>query len=277
MIKRICLCYFSPCGNVKKIVQGFANAIAKEMQCDIVEMDFTLPAQRDALVKENGLSFSSDDLVVLGTPVYAGRIPNKIMPFIQENIKGDNSLCVCMASYGNRNFDDAIAEQVFLMQDNGMKIVGAAAVVSEHSFSDELACGRPNDEDMNEIGAFAIKIADKIKKGEMGEISVPGELPPQKYYTPLKADGQPAKFLKAVPKVDESKCKNCNICAKVCPMGSVDASDSAVCNGPCIKCQACIKACPSGARYFDDEDFLSHVEMLKMNYKTKKNMQFFVE
>ena len=38
---------------------------------------------------------------------------------------------------------------------------------------------------------------------------------------PLEADGTPANFLKAKPKVHNEICTRCKICAEVCPMGSI--------------------------------------------------------
>ena len=100
-------------------------------------------------------------------------------------------------------------------------------------------------------------------------------MPPERYYTPLRADGKPAKFLKAVPRTDMEKCTRCGACGKVCPMGSVDPKDPAVTTGVCIKCQACIRLCPAGARYFDDGDFLSHRAMLEANYAQRAESAFF--
>ena len=85
------------------------------------------------------------------------------------------------------------------------------------------------------------------------------------YYTPLRADGTPAKFLKAKPLTDRDKCVHCGLCAKVCPMGSIDP-ETVEAVGLCVKCQACVRRCPKGAKFFEDADFLSHVAMLEQNY-----------
>lgn len=269
--KRVCAGFFSPCGSAKKIAECIAGGLASELGLPLEVFDFTLPQNR-----ENELSFSAEDIFVICTPVYAGRVPNKIMPYIRDHIHGNNSLCVCAVSYGNRSFDNALSELVYLMSKNGMQVISAAAVVSEHSFSGELAGGRPNGEDMEQLGSFSVRTAEKILAGDTGAVSVPGEMPPERYYTPLKEDGTPAKFLKAAPKVDEEKCIKCGKCAEVCPMGSVSRDDPSEMTGACIKCQACIKACSRGARYFDDADFLSHRQMLLNNYTDRKESAFFI-
>jgi len=106
-------------------------------------------------------------------------------------------------------------------------------------------------------------------------VKVPGDAAAP-YYVPKGTDGQPAKFLKAKPLVDMSKCTKCGICANVCPMGSINPADVSDVPGICIKCQACIRQCPEGARFFDDPAFLSHVAMLEQNFTEPKKNQIFV-
>ena len=260
-MKRVCACYFSPCGNVEAVVSAVAAGAAEALGRPFEKIDFTLPAAR-----EGDIVFGPGDLVILGTPVYAGRVPNKLMPYIRDHIRGGGALCVPVVCFGNRAFDDALAELFLLAKDNGFSVLAAAAVVTDHSFAPALAAGRPNGADLAELSAFGEQIAEKAQKNGPVLQTVPGAMPPEKYYTPLRADGAPAKFLKAVPKTDMSKCTRCGTCGKVCPMGSVDASDPPVTTGVCIKCQACIRRCPAGARTFDDGDFLSHRAMLLEHY-----------
>lgn len=268
---RICICYFSPCGNVKKIAECMGDELSKRLDAPLENFDFT-PLK----AREKNLDFTEEDIVVIGSPVFAGRVPNKIMPYIKESIKGNNSRCVCAVSYGNRAYDNALSELTGLMGDNGMKVIGACAVESEHSFASELATGCPDEEDLSKLRVFARDMAKKILDGDFSSPTVPGEYPCGKYYTPLKEDGTPAVFLKAVPKVTEEKCVSCGRCSFTCPMGSVSFEPPFDTKGICIKCQACIKACPAGARYFDNEDFISHKRMLTANYSQKKQPDFFV-
>lgn len=267
---RVCAVFFSPCHNTEKAVVGLAKKIAEEMNCRVCEYDFT---GYDSRTEE--FVFGAEDIVVIGTPVYAGRIPNKVLPFVQSSIHGKQSPCVCVVTYGNRNFDDALGELGFLMKNNGMKVVGGAAIVSEHSFVPELASGHPDDKDMEQIREFAGELIRKIKSEDWSEPFFPGVIPPEKYYRPLKENGEPAVFLKAVPVTDESLCIHCGLCRRSCPMGVIDENPS-VATGACIKCQACIKVCPVKARFFDNEDFLSHKEYLKINHYEKKESEFFI-
>ena len=41
--------------------------------------------------------------MIFGHPVYAGRVPNLLLPFVQNSIHGDKTLAVPVVLYGNRN------------------------------------------------------------------------------------------------------------------------------------------------------------------------------
>ena len=56
----------------------------------------------------------------------------------------------------------------------------------------------------------------------------------------------------------------------------ISEEDIAKVTGVCIKCQACIKICPAHAKYFVDEAFLSHVEMLENTYVERKEPTFII-
>lgn len=139
-----------------------------------------------------------------------------------------------------------------------------------------LGTGRPDSEDRQEIHRFVLQTAEKLKDGSrFSELHVAGNNLVGKYYTPLKEDGTPAKFLPAKPVTDTGKCTNCGICAQVCPMGSIDQADCSLVSGICIKCHACIRKCPADAKSFTDKEFLSHVKMLEKNYKQRADNFFY--
>ena len=97
------------------------------------------------------------------------------------------------------------------------------------------------------------------------------------YYTPLKADLTPARFLKS--QIHLQTFKNALTVVSVsekCPMNSISEENVSKVTGVCIKCQACIKICPAHAKYFVDEAFLSHVEMLENTYTERKEPTFII-
>ena len=258
-LKRVVAVYFSAMGNTKKVVEEIAEKVSSTLDLSWDAIDFTLPRAR-----ENVYHFTREDLVVFGVPTYAGRVPNKVLPFVQGMFRGQETPVVPVVTFGNRSFDSSLSELAQVLSENGFILVAAGAFACEHVFSEKIGTGRPDAKDWNEICGFAEKIAGKLKQEQKKCEWQPEEV--KLYYTPLGMDGQPAKFLKAKPLTDMEKCDRCGLCAEVCPMGSIDPEDVTEVSGICIKCQACIRKCPQGAKYFADEAFASHVAMLEANY-----------
>lgn len=265
--------FFSATGNTKKVVSMIAERIAKNLNLDIEKIDFTLPQNR---IEKT--SFQPTDIVVFGTPVYAGRVPNKILPHVQEGFAGNGALAVPVVTFGNRNFDNGLIELRNELENNGFHTIAGAGIACSHSFSQKIGPGRPDESDISIMEKFADELSSKVKNLDEipAMIAVRGDDPVGPYYTPLGADKKPAKFLKAKPKTDPSKCNGCKICADVCPMGSISADSPHEVSGICIKCQSCVKKCPQDAKYFDDEAFLSHVKMLEENYSRRAQPETFI-
>lgn len=269
MIQKIYAAYFSPAGSTEAVTKYLADRIAKALKVQVETIDFTLPGER-----ETQYSFKKEDLVVLGMPTYAGRVPNKALPFLRELFDGNGALAVSVVTFGNRDFDSSLTELTEEMEWLGFRVYAAGAFVCRHVFSDKIAAGRPDDGDYKKMDSFADQAAvlaeKEYKDSPWKEPVIRGGAPVGPYYVPKGEDGQPAKFLKAKPLTDAEKCTKCGICAKICPMGSISAQDFSEVPGICIKCQACVVKCPERAKYFDDPAFLSHVRMLEQNYTERK-------
>lgn len=271
--------YFSPTGGTLLVARHLAEKMGMELHVEVEYHSYTLLQEREVLP-----IFDAGDIVLWATPVYAGRIPNTTLDYVRNAIKGSGNLSVALVTFGNRAYDNALAELVGLMEEGGLQPVGAAAVVTRHAFSDTLGAGRPDKEDLAAIDHFAKQLAEKIVEGQKhlnnqssNPIKVPGEAHPEKYYTPLKTNSAPAGFLKARPTCDLDRCTRCGKCLEVCPMGSiVPANGTPTFVGTCIKCQACRHSCPTGAIAFTDPEYLSHVAMIERTFAEPKRSEFFV-
>lgn len=256
--------YFSGTGTTRRTVERIAGGIASRLALPVETVNFSRPS-----VRQERLRFGETDLVVFGTPVYAGRVPNVLLPFLKENVMGGGALAVPVVLFGNRNYDDALIELRNILIADGLHPIAAGAFVGEHSFSRELGAGRPNAGDealMDELAARTAELTAAWETAPQTPVTVRGQEPIRPYYTPRDRAGNPINILKVKPKTDMSRCGGCGLCAELCPMGSIDPADVSQVKGICIKCCACVKGCPSGAKYFDDAGYLYHQHELEAQY-----------
>ena len=99
-INKVYSVFFSPAGSTKAVTEHIARKVSEILKIPYDVIDFTLPEART-----NKYCFRPDELVVFGVPTYAGRIPNKVLPFVQNLFEGRDTPVICVVTYGNRNYD----------------------------------------------------------------------------------------------------------------------------------------------------------------------------
>lgn len=272
MVKRVHTFYFSATKTTERIVDRISRGISANLVSGALlkQINFTLPAGR----KESPV-FSPDDLVVVGVPVYAGRVPNILLKYM-NGVSGNGAAAVAVVVYGNRHYDDALVELQDILEARGFSVIAAGAFVGEHSFSTTMGGGRPDAKDMELADRFALGISGKLAGGGgLSAFTVAGNRPYRDYYRPRNPEGQPVDFRRITPKTKDT-CTDCKLCVSVCPMGSIDGDDVSKLTGICIKCCACVKFCPVGAKYFDDENYLRHKEELEAAFSARREPEMFL-
>lgn len=229
--KRLHLVYFSPTGTTKSVLRAIAQSLNTE-NTEIVEHDVT-----DYNFKDVELKFETNDFVLFGFPVYSGRVPQSFRDRLNA-IKGQRTFAALIATYGNREYEDALLEMKNLVKENGFLAIGAAAVVTEHSVIRSVATGRPDAKDM----VFSIKLKKKIaaitSEESSSELYVPGKEPYRRY---MKVPMAP---------VVSASCTACGICVKKCPVGAINVHNPRKTDKEkCIGCMRCVRICPKKARH----------------------------
>lgn len=262
MNKDLKILYFSPTDGTKKIIKTIASSINSNYD----EFDITLPKNR-----VNDIEFCDNDLVIIGTPTYAGRFP-KILTSYLDKIKANNTLAVFITTYGNRDYEDALLEQYDIFTSKGFVALGAATFITEHSSTNKVATGRPNNDDLKIASDFGIDILNRLKEinslSDLNILSLPGNKP----YI-VKKLAMPV----IIPETNE-KCVTCGICAKHCPTSAIDFSDCKTIEASkCIKCNSCVKRCPLNAKAITHEAYKNMQNMLITNFANKqRNPELFL-
>ena len=270
--KRVWAMYWSATGTTQKVVTAIAGKMADKLGLPCEEYDFTLPAAR-----QGAPDFGPADVVVFGTPTYAGRVPNVLLKYLAA-VQGGGAAAVPVVTFGNRAFDDSLIELRDILADNGFHPFAAAAFVGEHSFSTTLAAGRPDADDLALAAQFAGQAAARVAAldADTPLIEVSGRAKADRdYYQPRDRAGNPIDIRKVKPKTGE-RCDDCGLCAALCPMGSIDPQNVREYTGICIKCGACIKKCPRGAKFYDDAGYLYHKSELEEGYKRRAAVSLFL-
>ncbi len=235
--KSVKLVYFSPTGTTKKVLLSIANGITSDrVEC----IDITRPETRKTPMKT-----SEDELLIVGVPVYMGRVPALIIDWLNA-IQAHHTPTVCVVGYGNRGYEDALLELKKIIQQCGGIPIAGGAYIGEHSFSTDAtptAAGRPDIDDIRHAKEFGRKIKEKLQSvtsiSELSEIEIPGMYPYRGDSTLWTVD-----FISV-----SDKCTQCGICAELCPTGAIDPQNSSKIQvEKCITCCGCIKNCPEHAR-----------------------------
>ena len=122
-IRKVKGLYFSGTGTTEKIVARVTAELARRLGAERTIYDFTTPAARQL-----DQFFSADTLAVVGVPVYAGRVPNVLAPYLKEKVCGEGGgLAIPIVLYGNRNFDDGLIELRDILEADGLRTAAAAA------------------------------------------------------------------------------------------------------------------------------------------------------
>ena len=240
MDKNLKLLYFSATENTEKIVKEIAGGINDSF------LEYNLTPET---ARAEDYSFNANDLLIIGAPVYSGRIPEFLAETFAK-IEGNNTLAVFVVTYGNRDYDDALLELQNIFEQNGFRGIAGGAFIGEHSYSREIAGERPDHKDLKLAREFGHKIKarlDDIKDlSEIRGLKIKGSYPYKK---------RTERFKELVPETTVD-CTKCGICAEECPMNAISFKNFIeIKPEKCIRCCSCIQKCPEDAKYLDHPGF----------------------
>lgn len=225
--------YFSPTGGTEKVSRALASYLSPD---NFTPIDLVL---RDASSRQTSLDH--EDIAVIAAPVYGGRIPSIAATRIRM-IKGNGARAVVLVSYGNRAYDDALLELRDIAASCGFRVIAAVAAIAEHSIVRDIATGRPDDQDREDLAGIASSIRDKISREDDRGVEVPGAHPYRLFH------GIPLRTYAG------EDCIMCGNCAFECPVNAIPPeTPNAPSGGSCISCMRCVSVCPVQTRTAGEE------------------------
>ena len=220
-IGKIHLITFSPTQTSKQVGEAIVRGTGIT---EVIHQDLTHPEK--PLQEVPG-----DALAIVAVPVYGGRVAPLAIKRL-EQLKGNNTPAILIVVYGNRAYEDALLELHSELTANGFKVVAAAAFIAEHSIVRGIAAGRPHSADCEKAAAFAAAVNEKLSRGDMNVVCVPGNLiyreRPKMPVVPVTLDN----------------CGGCGRCARLCPVGAIPAEAPHTTDASkCILCMRCVTVC----------------------------------
>ncbi len=258
-LKQVTSVWFSPTGQSRQAVE----MIRAEIPGSGAFVDLT-----DWNVNRPDYGFIENEAVIVGVPVYGGRVPDVAVKRLKK-LHGKDTPAVLAVTYGNRDYEDALLELKDILTEQGFRPVAGAAVSVEHNIA-HFAEGRPDEKDREKIREFGRKAAEILEKTysshEIGELKVKGNHPYRPYGTfsvKLKAG---------------SDCTGCGICVKNCPVQAISRTDPKVTDETCcIGCMRCVSLCPNHSRSMGTLMKLAVRQKLKKVCAERKEPEFFYE
>lgn len=150
---------FSPTGGTEKVAHIIGGHWSKSAAiidlCDS-KIDFTR------------CNIAKDDMVLIAMPSFGGRAPAVAIERL-KHIRGNGAKCTLVCVYGNRAYEDTLAEMEDAAKICGFQIIAAIAAVAEHSIISQYASDRPDASDEKQL----VNFADQIIAKDGGAVSVP--------------------------------------------------------------------------------------------------------
>ena len=213
---------FSPTGGTEKV----ADIICSSWKNNVVKIDLS-----DSKTDFSGCAIGKEDRVLIAMPSFGGRAPAVAIERLKK-IAGNGARCTLVCVYGNRAYEDTLAEMEDAAKECGFRVVAAIAAVAQHSIIPQFAANRPDASDEKQLAEFAQQIADKTDS----VASVPGNRPYKK-----------AAGAGLAPKPTKD-CVKCGVCVKNCPVQAIDPVKFTADSKKCIACMRCMKQCLHNAR-----------------------------
>ncbi len=194
------------------------------------------------------------DLLGIGAPVYACRIPFNVSDYVQSLPRLDSIPAFAFNLYGTYPAD-AGGQLLGLLKKKGARNVGYFACRGAEYNLGYLLKGylfspkNPTDEEMSQAEAFGRGVAARVSTGE--QLPLVTFRPPPLVYRMERALCDRFLIEQLLTRTFRTKaeCNSCGLCMKLCPNGNITKGhdDRPEWGRHCLDCATCQMKCPKDA------------------------------
>ncbi len=241
----VTLIYFSQTGNTRKVAEAMGEAFRERGH----------PARIVPLKEATPQDAVACDLLGIGTPCFSSQAPTPVKAFIQSLPDMNNKHAFVLATSGGAP-GRVLYDLYRGLKSKGADVVGGFLARGEIHYPAPSLRGRfrthPDAIDQSAARRFAVKIAEHCLTagdGIMAESRL-DTFKPQGWFYNLVAWLTTDRFIYyslPEPKLDLSRCGQCQWCADECPMGNITLQPYPVFGKKCIRCYHCLAGCPENA------------------------------
>jgi flavodoxin/NAD-dependent dihydropyrimidine dehydrogenase PreA subunit len=241
----ITLVYFSQTGQTLKVAEAMAESLReKKHTVKVLAMRKVKPAD-----------IKNCDVLGVGSPCFESQAPTPVLDWLGKWPVLYGKPAFVFATAGGAP-GRVLYDLTKMLRGKGGKVMGG--FMGRGMVHHPAPCltgrlpDRPNSDDLADARSFAGAVERHLKSGNAGTMPVsrPDALKPTWGYFQLIGLIAKPFLLRIVlpkPKLDESRCNQCNICARECPVQSIILTPYPVLDGNCIRCYHCQNVCPQKA------------------------------
>ncbi len=269
-IQNVHTLFFSPTATTSTIATTLGKGIIEGTPLSVQNHDYTLSAAPASL-----FPFTETDLVIVGVPVYAGRVAPMALERLAA-LQGRETPAVALVMYGNRAYEDALLELSDFLTQRNFSVITGCAFIGEHSYSCAtypIAQGRPDSKDLTLAEETGRRISKLLKNERIEEeknaffSTLPGNRPYR----------QGIQTSEISPSIKRGLCVLCGSCADACPTGALTVTNEVqIETGKCMLCCACIRACQEEAISLNAPSILEKMAWLSSTCKERKEPEIFL-
>jgi len=251
--------YISPGGSTRKAGQ-FVCSLLEDEGYEILDFDLARCRGREGELREG---MGQADLLLVGSPVYAGHILRPLREFLGSAPRGKGKPALAYVCYGAVSKGGSLWHLAKALDGLEYRVIGLAEVIGEHSMmfraGEPLGRGRPDDGDWEVLRAWMERIKPRLNQRGGGSMDYSVVRPPGPAGRILDATFFTPGFMHLLwppMRFRGDRCIDCGACKKACPVGRLDRLPTIDREIKCLYCYSCVRKCSQGA--FDAPMWTTH-------------------